>query len=570
LKVRSYRVFYIDHQSGINDLIETIKNTTAVKLALVVKNSQLILNSSVNLKLLRNAAKQYRKEVVFISPDFLVVEKVTKAGFLLYQDLNALEMNSSKNAANSHQVDRDKHHQVKNEDITLLENDSLEAKKNIAVGSEDDKQKNNKKFNKGKISNDRNSEKKDESKTNSEYKSKNISSKKKGSKGFFTGFFSLFLILFIIAMAYLYFLYPTATIEIEPVIKKAEHQITIAASIGAKQIDWDNNILPLHETEVEINGQEELTTSGVRLVGDSRAKGVVKFINERQEEVKIPAGSIIRTENNIKFKTISDLIVPRLEVDYLMDVPVGMKAGQAEVEIEALTKGSTGNVSIGRIKKLDISQDKVHVINPEPSLGGEDKRVSLVADEDIERAKKTLDEKLKSKLITKIYQELGGNFRIIENKITYSEPSYKFSHSVGEIAAIINVEGSLTAKGYLLKNNEIDRLVTKLFKDRLPNDVQLMSSGVNIESIQLEEKDNSMYNILIGISAPVIPSIDSENLVKGLSGLDLIAAQSFLEDNVNIDNFSINTQNTRLPNMGFAIKVVVKEPEDIKVFNLRD
>ncbi len=562
MKVRAYRVFYIDHQSSIKDLIDIIKNTTAVKLALVVKNSQLILNSSVNLKLLRNTAEQYRKEVVFISPDSLVVEKVSKAGFLLYKDLNALELNSSKNPGSFHKEDRDNNqNKGKNEDITLLEDEDLEAKKNIAVGSEDDK--------KGYSSDDKNYENKDKKRINKEYISKN-NSKRRSNKKNFAGFFSLFLILLIIAMAYFYFLYPTATIEIEPVTKTAKHQITIAASTGAKQIDWDNNILPLHETEVEISGQEELATSGVRLVGDSRAKGVVKFINERQEEVKIPAGSIIMTENNIKFKTMKDIIVPKLEVDYLMDIPVGMKAGQAEVEIEALTIGSTGNVSIGRIKKLDHSLDKVHVINPEPSLGGEDKRVSLVADKDMERVKKILDEKLKSKLITKIYQELGGNFRIIEDKITYSEPSYKFNHSVGEIAAAINAEGSLTAKGYLLKNNEIDRLVTKLFKDKLPSNVQLMSSGINIESIQLEEKGNSMYNILIGISAPVIPSIDSENLVKRLSGLDLIEAQSLLAENGDIENYSISSQNTRLPNMGFAIKIVVKEPGDMKVFNLSD
>jgi len=378
------------------------------------------------------------------------------------------------------------------------------------------------------------------------------------------------LILLIIAMAYFYFLYPTATIQVEPLTKTARHQMTIAASIDAKQIDWDNNILPLHETEVEISGQEEIATSGTRLIGDTRARGIVKFINERQDDLKIPAGTIIKTENNIKFKTIRDLIVPKLEVDYLMDVPVGMKAGQAEVEIEALTAGSTGNIGIGRIKNLENPLDNVYVINPEPSLGGVDKRVPLVTEEDIERAKAVLEEKLKSKLITKIYQELGGTFRIIEDKITYSKPTYKFNHSVGERTDTLKVEGSLTAKGYLLRNNEIDRLVTVLFKNQLPSNVQLMSSGINIESLKLEEKGNSMYNILIGVNAPVISAIDSENLVKQLSGLDLEEAQSLLEENGDIDNFTINSQSTRLPNMGFAIKVVVKEPESIKVFNLRD
>ncbi len=578
MKVRGYRVFYIDHESGIKDLIEIIKNTTATKLAFVIKNSQLILNSSVNLKLLKKSVKRYKKELVFVSPDSLVVEKVARQGFLLYKNLNGLEMNISKKPDNyGKKIGKNINERINaetlkrnkdNEDFILLNNNNIEVKKSISVSREDDDE-HTKNYDKGYTTDKKYSKMKNEDTENYGYK-KNNNDKRRSHKRRFTGFFSLTLILLIIAMAYFFFLYPTATIEVEPVTKTARHQIAVAASIGAKQIDWDNNILPLHETEVEISGQEEIATTGVRLVGDTTARGIVKFINERKDDLKIPVGTIIMTEKNTKFKTTRDLIVPKLEVDYLMDVPVGMKAGQAEVEIEALVAGSKGNVGIGRIKKLENPMDNVYVINPEPSMGGEDKRVPLVAEEDIERAKNALNEKLKSELITKIYQELGGNYRIIEDKITYSEPSYKFNHSVGDTTDTIIVEGSLTAKGYLLRNNEIDRLVTVLFKDELPSNVQLMSSGINIESIELEEKGNSMYNILIGINAPVISAIDSENLVKQLSGLNLMEAQSLLEENGDIDNFTINSQNTRLPNMGFAIKVVVKEPESIKVFNLNE
>ncbi|MFP4662459.1 MAG: baseplate J/gp47 family protein [Halanaerobiales bacterium] len=545
MKVRGYRVFYIDNESGIKDLIEILKHTTAVKIALVIKNGQLILNSSVNLQLLKKYVKKYRKELVFINPDLSVYDKVITAGFLLYSDLNTLE-----------------------KDLPIKQNDSrvkrgLEIdssiKDIIAVGSEDENTKRDSKRN-----NRRN---------NSRKKADDSSSGNKGStrgKRMIRLIVTAGIFLFIIAMAYLYFLYPTATIEIEPVIKTAKHEIAITASTDSKQIDWENSTLPLHETEVEISGQEVVQCSGLKLVGHIRAEGVVKFINERQEEVVIPAGTVLMTDNNIKFTTIEDVLVPELQVDYLMDVPVGMKAGQIEVGIKAVNPGSSGNVGIGRIKKIASPVENVYVVNPEPSRGGSDKRIPLVSEEDQQRAREILDEKLRSKLITRIYQELGGNYRIVENEINYSDPVYEFSHKIGEESDTLTVSGSLTARGYLLKNNEIDRLVTRIFKDRLPADVQLMSSGINIESLQLEEIDESMYNILIGVNAPVISDIDSENLANQLSGMAIAEAQALLDNMADVDNYLINSQKTNLPNMSFAIKVVVREPEEMKVFNISE
>ncbi|MFP4016963.1 MAG: baseplate J/gp47 family protein, partial [Halanaerobiales bacterium] len=381
-------------------------------------------------------------------------------------------------------------------------------------------------------------------------------------------FITTALILLILGMAYFYFFYPTATIEIEPVIKTAKHEITITASTDLNQIDWENSTLPLHETEVEISGQEAVQCSGVKLIGNTRADGVIKFINERQEDVPIPAGTLVRTENDIRFRTVENIVVPKLQVDYLMDVPVGMKAGQAEVGIKAVNPGSSGNVGIGRIKSMVTPIDNIYVVNPDPSMGGTDKRVSLVGDEDHQRARELLEEKLRSKLITRIYQELGGNYRIVEDEISYSDPVYEFSHKVGEETDRLTVSGSLTARGYLLKNNEIDRLVTRIFKEKLPPDLQLMSSGINIEILQLEETGESMYNILIGINGPVIPDINSDRLVKQLSGLEIIEAQSLLDNMADVENFQIKSQTAKLPNMGFAIKVVVREPEEMKVFNI--
>lgn len=91
MKVRGYRIFYIEEDASIKDIIDLIESTTAVKMALVIKNSQLLLNSSVNLKLLKKYSRRYKKELVFINPEPVNVDQINREGFQIYENLITLE-----------------------------------------------------------------------------------------------------------------------------------------------------------------------------------------------------------------------------------------------------------------------------------------------------------------------------------------------------------------------------------------------------------------------------------------------------------------------------------------------
>ena len=126
------------------------------------------------------------------------------------------------------------------------------------------------------------------------------------------------------------------------------------------------------------------------------------------------------------------------------------------------------------------------------------------------------------------------------------------------------------ASGYLIKNNELDRLLTRIFQENLPDNLELMSSGINIDAIQLEEREDKLYNIRIRVNAPVMTVIDTKSLARNLMGLDLADAQLVLEEISDIEEYKIESQSSRLPAMGFAIKVIINQPEERMVFKLSD
>ncbi len=394
---------------------------------------------------------------------------------------------------------------------------------------------------------------------------------KKSEKKFRVKLVGLIGIVLIFALAWIYFYYPLATVVITPRTAVVTQEITVLGSPEQKYIDWDNNILPLHKFEVTITDEDKIDVSGSKKTGDKRAGGKVRFINERKEKVEIPAGTVLLGENKMKYRTTEDITIPAMQIDYLMNVQVGRKAGQIEAEIVAEKKGAEGNISIGKINTFAQPLENVHVINPEPISGGSDIVKKIVTEKDIEKLKGNLTERIKTQLLNKIYQELGGNYRLIEKEINYSKIDYNLNNKAGDVIPVLKGSATLIAGGYLLKNNEIDRLATNIFQKNLEKGHSLLSKGIVIEDIKLAEKEDGLYNIIMKSAGQVIPHINV-NLLKGkLAGNTLNKARDILAAEKMIENYIINTRegSDKLPLFGFAIKIITDEPQIRQVINLK-
>ncbi len=383
-------------------------------------------------------------------------------------------------------------------------------------------------------------------------------------------FLSLVGIIAIFILGWIYFYYPVATIIVRPQAAAVRQDIQILASLKRENIDWENNILPLHKFEVTLTDDEEIDASGQNVIGKTRATGNVRFVNEKEEKVKIPAGTILLAKNGKKYRTISNVTIPGMKIDYLMDVQVGRKAGQIEAKVEALEKGSAGNIPIGNINKLAQPLENIHVINPEPIRGGEDIVTTVVAVDDIDKLRNTLAEKIRTSLLNKIYIKLGGNFRLLTDEIEYSNVEYNFAHQVGDAAEVLKGSATIVAKGYLLRNNELDRLVTNIFEKNLKAGQKLLSGGVIIKNLKLAEKSDELYNIIMESTGAVVPGINIDKITEELRGNNLKTAHRILGENEKISEYKITTRNesSTLPTISFAIKVIVEDPGVQQVINI--
>jgi hypothetical protein len=187
-----------------------------------------------------------------------------------------------------------------------------------------------------------------------------------------------------------YFLVPSASVVITPAQERIPVDISIVADPQVVDIDLENRVVPAVTLRVEIEDTGTLPTTGTQRLSDVPASGSVVFINQTDEEVEIPADTIVSTSAGtpILFHTLEDATVP---------AEVG---GQIEVPIEAMSgsDGERGNVDAGLINTVtDEFADTITVRNLSPTLGGESRTASVVSQSDQDRLLATLRQQLQSR-----------------------------------------------------------------------------------------------------------------------------------------------------------------------------
>jgi len=200
---------------------------------------------------------------------------------------------------------------------------------------------------------------------------------------------------------------PRAQVILQPKSKIQSIVLPVTASPSVDSVFITGNI-PAREKYVILDGSQTVVVTGKGVTPQSKSKGNAIFRNLTQQPVPVPAGTVIKTIDNIRFMTTSDSE---------MEAGVGK---MLELPIEAVEGGLSGNVDAETITvvegRLGLS---LSVTNPEATTGGRETPSVQASDTDRERAKDQLMESLESEARQQLADEmtpgdvlLGDTFRL--------------------------------------------------------------------------------------------------------------------------------------------------------------
>jgi len=298
--------------------------------------------------------------------------------------------------------------------------------------------------------------------------------------------------------------------------------------------------------ETKIQGTK---ATGKKKVGD-KAKGTVTVRNWTDNEKSLSQGDKITSVERIdgerlSFFLDSEATVPARTAT-VSSTPdsktTTYKPGTTEVEVTAEEVGESHNLADETLFTLgDSSLDDFEVIAETVLSGGSSREVTVVTKEDQDKLTKALLEVLKEKGKEDLESKLVGDQKLHRGTIKYDVLSEKYSREVDDEAEEFSVTLEIKASALVYSEAELNDLLGGLLADFVPEGFEISDRDKEVKVDVLKALDESgTSEIQIKVRSYVLPEIDPDFVKRGLTGLKVSSAQSFLASVPNLESYQIN------------------------------
>ncbi len=203
------------------------------------------------------------------------------------------------------------------------------------------------------------------------------------------------------------FLIPGATITYQPSSQNQELDLTLTADPAVRTFNLSGTV-PAKTLSISVEGRDEVKPSGETSIPDQAATGIITFTNLTDQEITIPAGTIIRTADpntSIRFATSTETSI------------AGTSGATTLVPIEAINPGPNSNLPANTLVIIEGDLSRLlTAANQDPTSGGTERRSPSPSVEDYETLREALLASLWQTALEEAAQLLDPKDMIIDDE----------------------------------------------------------------------------------------------------------------------------------------------------------
>lgn len=501
---------YIDVDEEITGIVSKVTSSEKNIVALVLPKRAAVLQSIVNMKLLKRTADQNNKKVVLITGESRILPLAGAAGLFVAPNLTSkpyvplAPLSGSK----SDEVDPN----------TPLSQVAPDAK---FAPREDEVEIDNTKKEPVPPIGSSTAKKADKAK---KPKVPNFSSFRK--KIIIAGIILVLLIAFLI---YALIFAPKATISFKAQTKEIPTSLDFIADSKTDELDTAGKVVRATKKEIQKNDSEKVPATGQKDEGN-KASGTVSLKNcaDVAGEVTIPAGSAV-TSGDLTYVTSQAVTLPQSFFGGGPNKPCFTPP--KDVALIAQKPGEQYNLSAG--KSYTVSGRSGISGSGSAMSGGTSKIVKVVTQGDVEKAKErlrgkqnTTQEEIKQELSKDGYLAIEDSFKA---KLGSFSPSPGVDSEATEVS--VSVTNSYTMLG--VKEEDLKKLVEEAVKNEQQGQ-SILNDGLGSATFKLNpgaggtiEKDQTAINLQTKVIAG--PDINQDQLKSELAGKKSGEAEEILK-----------------------------------------
>ncbi|MCX6806613.1 MAG: hypothetical protein NT135_00600 [Candidatus Berkelbacteria bacterium] len=549
------RVVYLEPDEEITSVLDKLKNTEDKSVILVVPKGATLLQSLVNLKLLSKKAIELQKEIALVTADRTGRNLASLVGFSVYsniKDKGKIKPAEPRLPAPPGVVIKTYAPTVDDRIDEPVRPDALpevEQKPSIEPEVIEKEAPEPKKIEKPPI------------------KLPPIKMPKIHFPPIPWGFWVSLIVSCILVFVILCFILPKTTVLLTLKSENYSQSLEIVVDQKATGVDFNTKIIPGYAKELEKEGTKRFTGTGKKNIG-GKASGTVAITNNFKNpdgsgsEYPLKAGVEVKDKKTGKiFLTNSSVTVPALT--YACDQKTGSCAsssGTANVKVTASEVGESYNIDPADFSIPGLGTSSVSARSTEKFTGGYDKVVSVVSQDDINRARNEQAKNLANEAKETLKDKLDKGQKLLEGAVKEEVLSSSSSVQPDTQASDFDMKVKIKISTLFVDEKEYKSVITQFLETTLPSDKRLISGSsdsVELSLINYDDKTQVM-RVKATINTKITPKIDEDRLKEAIAKKTVDEATSYLKTLNEVENAQVKPWPFWLHRLPVADKIKLK------------
>jgi len=546
---------YIDVDDEITSIIEKTRAGKHKILALVLPKRATMLQSIVNMKLLKRTADEANKRIVLITSEAGLLPLAGAVGLHVAKTLQTKpaippppEMPKAAEAVIQDGPD------VDTEEPELDDSKSVGELAGLPPGSKPDTAE--------ETIDIEDEPEGSQSKTGAKAKKKGGSKLKVPNfERFRTRLFLAAggLVLLLMLWFFAYNVLPKAKITIKTDTLSVDINVGFTADITAKSLDEAKNIIPAEQKTTKKTDGQKVTATGQKNVGE-KATGTMTVFNCTDNDVTIPAGTRF-TSGGLTYAADSSATVPASDFN---SQQVCKKNRSQTVAVSATEGGTKYNVASGQ----NYSSNFTSTLTGSGSKmsGGTDKTVQIVSQQDVDNAKQKIvsnNEAAKADLI-KVFRE-AGKYGLGET-ITAGTSVVTASPNVGDLGSEVSVSATTDYTMLGVKEDDLKKLIENEAKKQIDTKKQAIADyGLSQAAFSVTDKKSAdAQSLSVQAIVSTGAQINTTTLKKQIAGKKRGDVQSIIQAQPSVKDVIIEYSPFwvyKTPKQTSKITIIVQKPQ---------
>lgn len=345
----------------------------------------------------------------------------------------------------------------------------------------------------------------------------------------------LALIALIVVFVFANVVLPKASVAIQTDSQDIHKNLDVTLDTKAQSLDTDNNVLPAVAAQDQKTTTQSVEASGQQNNGQ-RAEGSIQMsiCASGQKDVKdIPAGTGVTTDGKVF------ITQERTQFQPSQFCNGGFEYVSKKVDIVAQQGGTQYNVNDANFTVTGSSATATGSAD-----GGTDAIVKIVQQSDIDSAKQKLASQVDNSVKGELAQKLEDqNLYVISDSFNTGTPEVTASAKAGDQVESVTVTQKTTYSLMGVKQNDLEQLMTDSVKDEIDETKQrVLNTGLDkaVFKLQGQVTDPAKLAMTLDFTALAGPKLDDNALKDQIAGKKAADAESLIKSYPGVTDVNVS------------------------------